>query len=245
MNPHGGARTTPGAGWYLILALLSLLYAAVEIVPGRFPVTDEVFFKSAGRNWAATGNFAAPELDGRLDEGPPLSTIYFAQPPVYTFAFALYTKLVGFGPRRCISFDVLIHLALVWTALLVGLQLFNLPLKVAMCSAALMLPLGDVGRPDEMGIVLAFAAALVFNAGATARAGILLGVCGAMSLGAFFFLACPAVFAVGCRKSTWIVLSKLYVMAALTGLACVSPLLIFIRPHIGNSWRTLVSSQPS
>jgi hypothetical protein len=63
------------------LFALSALYCVAELVPGRFAVTDEVYFKAAGRNWAATGQFAAPELKGYRDDiAPHVSDVFFAYP---------------------------------------------------------------------------------------------------------------------------------------------------------------------
>ena len=47
-DPEKPKRT---ALWYVpALAVLSLVYCIAALVPGRFAVTDEVFFKAAGRN---------------------------------------------------------------------------------------------------------------------------------------------------------------------------------------------------
>lgn len=178
---------------FVCLIILSFLYCFGELIPGRFVVTDEVFYKAAGRNWAMTGRFAAPEIVGRLAEGPPLTEVYFAQPPLYTFLFGVYTKLVGFGPRFCILYDVLIHLLLVWSAVVVGSIVFRLPRSLAALCGALSLPLGTVGRSDELGIVFALWAAVAFGSGIPRRSGIftggaLLGLCGATSLSALVFL---------------------------------------------------------
>src|SRR5258708_20764181 len=79
-----------------ILLALSALYCLAELVPGRFAVTDEVFFKAAGRNWAATGRFAAPEMKGYFSNVlvPPATEVFFAYPPLYTFLFGVYTMIV-------------------------------------------------------------------------------------------------------------------------------------------------------
>lgn len=170
-----------------VLAALSVLYVVAELVPGRFIGTDEVFFKAAGRNWAATGHFAAPEITGRLQGGPPLNEIYFAQPPLYTFVFGVYTKLAGFGPRRCIFFDTLIHLLLVWSAVFCAKEIFALPCNLAALCGILFLPLGTAGRPDELAIVFGFVAAVALRP-SRFLGGVLLGLCAATSLSAIVFL---------------------------------------------------------
>jgi len=145
-----------------LLFAVSALYCLAELVPGRFAVTDEVFFKAAGRSWAATGRFAAPELRGYSNGNvaTPATEVFFAYPPVYPFLFGVYTKVVGFGPRSCILYDVLIHLLLVWCGVLVARLVFGAPWSVSVLCGALLLPLGTAGRPDELGIVFALGAAL-------------------------------------------------------------------------------------
>ena len=217
------------------LVVLSFLYGVAELVPGRFTQTAEVFFKAAGRNWARTGRFGAPEIVGRLSTGPPLTEVYFAQPPVYTFLYGVYVKAVGFGPRSSIAYDVLIHLLLVWSAVAVARTVFALPWPVAGLSGALMLPLGTVGRPDELGIVFALCAALSFRSQrvtntATILGGMFLGLCGATSLGALLLLGplvCWKPWQTASASSTrarWLLLA---VVGALTAAAaCIAPILI-------------------
>lgn len=178
---------------FACLLVLSLVYAVGEIVPGRFTVTDEVFFKAAGRNWAMTGRWAAPEIVGRLSKGPPLTDVYFAQPPLYTFLYGVYTRLAGFGPRTCMLYDVAIHLLLVWSAVAVARGVYALPWSLCALCGALLIPLGTVGRPDELGIVFAMWGAVTFRSkigrkSAALIGGSLLGLCGATSLGCFVFL---------------------------------------------------------
>ena len=91
--------------------LILLVYVVLSTVWGRFSVTDEVFFKSAGREWALHGKFAAPELAnsdwypaGYQPSGAP-ETAFFAFPPVYPFGFGLLVKFVGFGWRSCVFYD--------------------------------------------------------------------------------------------------------------------------------------------
>jgi hypothetical protein len=178
---------------FACLIVLSFLYSFADLVPGRFVVTDEVFYKAAGRNWAMTGRFAAPEIVGRLAEGPPLTEVYFAQPPLYTFLFGVYTKLVGFGPRRCILYDVLIHLLLVWSSVIAARTVFRLPWSLAVLCGAISIPLGTVGRSDELGIVFLLWAAVTFSGRILRRSdallgGGLIGLCGVTSLSALVFL---------------------------------------------------------
>ena len=56
-----------------ILPLLLLLapFFVIEFAYPRFPVPDEIAFKSAGRNLSQGNAFAAPELEGFLARGSP------------------------------------------------------------------------------------------------------------------------------------------------------------------------------
>src|SRR5271154_6086707 len=80
-------------------------YLAYQAIGGRFVQMDEVFFKAAGREWAQSGTFAAPEIDGVptadppgfLIMQPPLSQVWFAQLPGYTFLFGVFARAFGFG----------------------------------------------------------------------------------------------------------------------------------------------------
>src|SRR5215831_18047809 len=100
-----------------LLYLCLGVYVVFQMAVGRFVQMDEVFFKAAGREWARSSHFAAPEIHGVptadppgfLRMAPPLSEIWFAQPPVYTFLFGVFARLFGFGPMQCIVFDGLIH----------------------------------------------------------------------------------------------------------------------------------------
>ena len=218
-----------------LLAALSLVYFLSEIVPGRFAVTDEVFFKAAGRNWAATGHFAALELTGRLTEGPPLSEIYFAQPPLYTFLFGVYVKLLGFSPRVCIAYDAMIHLVLMWSAMIFARTVYRVEWRWAALSGALMATLGTVGRPDELGIVFAMWSAIAFRSRLpdgwrVPLGGALLGFCVCTSLGAFLFLSPLVLLELLTARSDGAGRIADLAVAALAGVAvaaaCVAPILI-------------------
>ena len=98
-----------------------------------------------------------------------------------------------------------------------------------------MLPLGTVGRPDELGIVFALCAALSFRSQrvtntATILGGMFLGLCGATSLGALLLLGplvCWKPWQTASASSTrarWLLLA---VVGALTAAAaCIAPILI-------------------
>jgi hypothetical protein len=173
------------------------LYVAFLTWFGRFPATDEIFFKAPGRLWSVTGRFAAPELTGYLKVEPPLEELWAAYTPGYPFLFGLYCKLVGFGWRQCVLYDALIHVTLAgltyltlrkldpslsrWIALLVGLAVF---------------PLGQAGRPDELGICFALAGLLLLLGAKVGWKALLLSG-GLLGLSAFTSLAVALVLGTG------------------------------------------------
>jgi hypothetical protein len=177
----------------------------LEIGPGRFIGTDELFFKAAGVHWATTGHFAAPEIVGRLSVLPSLDTIYFAQPPAYTFAFGLFIKLFGFGPGQVIAFDCLIHLLLVATTVLLARRVFRIPIPVSYFLGILLLPLGTYGRPDELAMSFANLGIIAWTIGIRQRsaailAGAFFGLCGLTSIGVCLFLSPLSIFVFHLKK---------------------------------------------
>ena len=102
---ENGAGTQPRDLRQICVAALAIaisIYLLDLLIFGRFPSIDETFFKSAGREWAQSGRFAAPEIRGFLGLSPPVETVWFAQLPVYTFLFGLLTAVFGFGPTLCV-----------------------------------------------------------------------------------------------------------------------------------------------
>lgn len=220
-----------------LLLALSAMYGLAELIPGRFAVTDEVFFKAAGRSWAATGRFAAPELKGYFSDPlvTPATEVFFAYPPLYPFVFGVYTKIVSFGPRLCILYDAMIHLLLVWCGAMVARRVFGAPRSVAVLCGALLLPLGTAGRPDELGIVFALGAALALRSEVRLKFGIpiggaLLGLCCATSLGACLFLGSLAGWEVILRERSYLRKLRNLAITAIVALVvlavCVAPILL-------------------
>jgi hypothetical protein len=95
----------------LLLAFLAVFFA-IELAYPRFPATDEIFFKAAGRNLSQVGTFAAPEIEGYLHSDPPTERVYFAQLPFYSLLFAQWAHVFGFGWAACVSYDAFISAAL-------------------------------------------------------------------------------------------------------------------------------------
>jgi hypothetical protein len=204
-------------------------------MPGRFSVTDELYFKAAGAHWAATGRFAAPELTGFTSTVPPLSEVFFPYPPLYPFLFGVYTKVVGFGPRSCILYDLAIHLLLVWFGVLAARLVHRVPWSASVLCGALLVPLGTVGRPDELGIVFALGAALALRKEVPHKfaipiGGALLGFCCATSLGACLFLGSLVGWEATLREQSHLRklrnLVNTALVAVVVALACVAPILV-------------------
>ncbi len=224
-----------------VVAGACLLYLAVSLLVGRFAVTDEVAFKAAGRQWAAGTGFGAPELEGALDGvSPPVTTVYFLYPPAYPFSFGLWTRLFGFGPRQCMVFDAAIHVlltvltfALAWRALS---SLGHARRWWAVCAAVVLLPIGTVGRPDELAMsfgVLSLLFLLVPEPRAIhhALAGLALGFCLGTSSG--------AAIATGSIAATllvrpWDGLSRLLRRCLLVGVGAILGVAIAVGPLLAS-----------
>lgn len=227
----------------LLFLLLAVCYVAFQTAVGRFVELDEVFFKAAGREWAASGRFAAPEIDGypnwdgsrfiRLD--PPLREVWFAQPPVYTFLFGLFTKAVGFGPRQCILFDALIHAALAAVTCRLARRLAGLSERAAFFVGVIVLPLGTAGRPDELALVFGTLGLLALL-GPRLRnrelmwSGALLGICAATTAPAAVLLGLIGlVILLAGEESPWRQVRRMVLWTAAgaaAAAAAVAPVLI-------------------
>ena len=218
--------------WKWLFTIGCVFFVLLEVVPGRFPNTDEVFFKSPGRHWAATGHFAAPEIVGRVEVNPSLDKIFFAQPPLYSFIFGVYTKVLGFGPHLCILFDALIHVLLAALTVSVVRRVFSVPAKYAYMIGTLVLVLGTYGRPDEMGMCFAIAGMLsetleIRPERRAALSGAMFGFCCATSLGAFLFMA-PMSLAIAHQRRVLNARTAIRwtITGAVVGLLCIAPILL-------------------
>ncbi len=191
--------------------LLSLLagYLAVMMVQGRFAVTDEMFFKAAGAQWAETGRFAAPEFSGFLGATPPVETIYAVYPPVYPFLFGIWVRLMGFSWQACVFYDAIIHVCLTLVVLLYAMQLDGrfkgFP---GVLLVATILPLGTAGRPDELAMTFGtlgtcFLAVRGRGALGTILCGVAVGLAAGTSLGAGAVFGLLAVARILCEPQTW------------------------------------------
>jgi hypothetical protein len=151
---------------YLSLLLLFAAFFVLELAYPRFPVPDEIAFKSAGRNASHGGAFAAPELEGYLHADPPLERVYFIYPPLYTWLFSHWTRMTGFGWAACVGYDALISASLAFiiygladavACSLLGPLSMRRRTVLAFVAALLTLLFRNPGRPDELGMALGFA----------------------------------------------------------------------------------------
>jgi hypothetical protein len=181
--------------WAVVLLVAIVAYVGLVAALGRFVSVDEVFFKCAGRNWAQTGRFAAPELTGFLgkvitDTTPGVEEIWLAQPPGYSFAFGLFVRAFGFGARQCVIFDALIHGVLIFlTYILARVTAPELSPGTACAIAISLVPVGVFGRADELAMCFGMVALILWGRPApgylqSAGAGVVLGLCAATSVGA-------------------------------------------------------------
>ena len=178
----------------MLVGAALVVYLGIAAIIGRFPATDEVFFKSAGRQWAAGAGFGAPELTGALgDVSPPVTEVFFMHPPTYPFLFGVWTRLCGFGPHQCILFDALIHALLAGLTFAVAWRTFASlggarGWLAAGCAIAI-LPLGTLARPDEIAMCLSLICWFLLltptlRSAHLLLAGLALGVCLGPSTGA-------------------------------------------------------------
>ena len=218
--------------WKWVFISACVLSFLLEVIPGRPPMIDEEFFKSAGRHWAATGQFAAPEIVGRVDVKPGFEEVYFAQPPIYTFAFGVYTKIVGFGPRPCIVYDQLIHVLWVLMTLLLARRLFCVPQSYAYAIGTFLLFNAMFGRPDELAMSIGILGILCWTielspARRAILAGVAFGLCGSTSIGVFTFFA-PMALLIAWQRNVLRISTFFIAIAtgAVVACCCIAPILI-------------------
>jgi len=241
MNPRGAIKFklsgyNPQTLRISAVIIAALLYVLIEVIPGRFTTTDEVAYKAAGLHWALSNTFSAPELSGFLKNVPPLDEIDFAHLPIYPFFYGVFTRLAGFGPRQCIVFDAIIHVAL---AIIVGIfanRIMSVPAAWSYGLAAAVLPLGTYGRPDELGICFGFAGLLITGSNRSCAiwkgllSGAAFGLCLATSLGAFAFIAPLYLYQLFRQDSAPGIRRRLFLMwcttLILVAFACILPISI-------------------
>jgi hypothetical protein len=138
---------------YLVFAVTAVVWVIVQIRVGRFMTTDEIAFKAPGREWAATGRFAAPELEGFLgsDFRPSLGETYGIQPPLYPLVFGLFRRAFGFGPMQSTAFDALLHAMFSGATVILARRLApGLWPGWSVAAGMIVLPIMRAGRPEEL-----------------------------------------------------------------------------------------------
>jgi hypothetical protein len=176
--------------WLTYLLLASLLYLAVQASLGRWPHVegDEIYYKAAGRQWAATGHFAALELRGAHGLEPPFEKIWLTHPPIYPYLFGCVVKLFGFGWRQCVVYDAVIHVCLALLTFEMARRLSGGgDRRAAFWAGLAVLPQGVLGRPDELASCFGMAG-LLFLVGPMAGARLPLSMAAVLASGGLFGL---------------------------------------------------------
>ena len=230
--PPGRWVATAPAAMYLCFGL----YVVALLCVGRFPAVDEVLFKAAGKEWALRGLFAAPDIVGRLNFDPPITRIYAAYQPIYTFLFGLWVRVFGFGWRQGCAYDACIHVALCWSAYRLSRALLPARGAWAACAVAIvLLPVGTDARPDELAMTFGVLALSLGGFGQGARrpwlSGVLWGLCLGTSLpvfGPFATIAAVAVVAGGelRRASLWIGLLRTSLLVLAVQIVVWGPIVV-------------------
>jgi hypothetical protein len=138
---------------YLAFATLAVVWVFVQVWVGRFMATDEIAFKAPGREWAASGRFAAPELEGFLGPGfrPSLAETYGIDPPLFPMLFGVFSRAAGFGSSQNVAFDAIIHLLFATVTILLARRLGpELSPKWAVFAGLAVLLVPRPGRPEEL-----------------------------------------------------------------------------------------------
>lgn len=197
-NPMPPSVKASRADWCLgsLFVLGVCVYLTLLMTVGRLPFTDDIYFKAAGREWAASGRFAAPESAGALNANPPVEEIFALYPPLYPFLFGVFVKAFGFSWRTAFLYDGLLHVGLCCSGIWVARRIAPEAARWrAYLAGAAILPLGTVGRPDELAMCFGMAACgLALPPKLTWQrymiSGGLLGLCCGTSIGAAFGFAC-------------------------------------------------------
>jgi hypothetical protein len=179
-EPIGGAAL-------LALAVIVLSFIAVQTIWGRLPnSSDEVWYKAAGSEWAASGHFAAPELINVFHLNLGVERIFFLFVPIYSFLFGLLVKVVGFSWRTCMFYDAVITGVLAVLTFLLTDRVTERKLRwVAVAAGLTMIPLTTTGPPDALGTCLGMVSLLLLGRAPNPRrlrlSGIALGLCAGTS----------------------------------------------------------------
>lgn len=149
------ARTTL---WMTVFGW-GILTSLVVFLETRSPGTDIFLFKEAGANLALKGKFVASNINNLP---PDTELLYAYYPPVYSYAFGVWSSLCGLGVKQSLLFDSLIRglrtlllVLLVFPSLRRALEVKSrttwlIPVVLLLFS----LVSSDNDRPDELALVL-------------------------------------------------------------------------------------------
>jgi hypothetical protein len=190
LNGSGPGRRAAAA-----VLLVSVVFIADLAAWGRFPGTDETYFKAPGYNLATNGHFRAPELTGVFGLDPPVETIWAVYPPLYPFLFGQFVRLFGFGYRQCVLFDALVAaLGAAAACLLLSRRAPRAPWWIFPAMATALLTLAHPeGRPDQLGLLLGLLAIVAMTSRerplrSAALSGLWLGLAAATTVAAALVL---------------------------------------------------------
>jgi hypothetical protein len=208
-------RSEPTSGFFspqvAVFLGVVLVYLVFQTALGRLPLSsDEVAYKSAGREWAATGRFGAPELVNMFNRPTDIENVFFLCTPLYSFLFGLAVKIIGFGWRSCVFYDAVIAVVLAALTLrVVDLATDRKHGWIAVFGGLAMLPLITHGRPDALGTCFGMVSVLMlWSEAATPKlvaSGIALGLCAGTSPPAALILGVVGLNRIAWWQSPWAV----------------------------------------
>jgi hypothetical protein len=194
----------------MVFSAIILTYVVLQTTIGRIQQSaDEVWYKAAGREWAATGRFGAPELVNVFNRTTDVENVFFLFVPLYSFLFGLVVKAVGFGWRTCVFYDAAIAgILAILTFLLVDLATDRRCRWMAVLGGLAMLPLTTHGRPDALATCFGLVSVLLLwsERPTTARlisSGIALGLCAGTSPSDAMLLGLVGLNRIAWWRSPW------------------------------------------
>ncbi|MEZ0218403.1 MAG: hypothetical protein ACAH89_14795 [Rariglobus sp.] len=232
---------------FLVLAGVLAVYLILVVMHGRFLNVDEVFYKAAGAHWALDNHFAAPELFGRLPFDPPIEKVFACYPPLYPFAFGVFTHAWGFGHLQICVFDALLRVLLCAVTAYTARRLTpgGCSSWPAAMAGLLVLPLSAIGRPDDLAVIWGLLACTRLMPSSTHarcfQAGILLGLSAATSIVAAGVLAAVATGLVVAEPGApgRSRLSRVMIMGGVSAAVLIAAFVPLLCVD-GNAWRQII-----
>ena len=145
----------------IVLVGLAMVWFFLTVVwPGRFPHTDDGYFKEPAYQLATSGRLVSPAYEGYFNLNPPLSEVFAAYQPVYVYVCALWFWLFPVSLISSAALDALIHLVLIAVLCRFFVLMIGDRFRARLCFFGVcILLLGHPGRPDELAMALAFGGA--------------------------------------------------------------------------------------